>query len=98
VDGDGYDDLGAGAPYEDLGTISNAGWVTVRHGAYTGLGGYSSIDHGHVAEIAASDSNGYSLTMGDFDGDGDADVASGIPGQDSDGAAGHGAVMVADIE
>jgi len=98
VDGDGYSDLIVGSPYEDLGTTYNTGWIALRLGGRYGFSGTASVDHGAVAELGASDAFGYALTAGDFDGDGDADLAAGIIGQDSDGASGHGAVMVADID
>ena len=98
VNGDGYADVAAGAPYEDLGALTNAGVVSVHYGQYTGLGTSTTFDHGPMSPVEAYDVVGYSLAIGDFDGDGDSEVATGLLGQDSDGAAGHGAVMVADIE
>ena len=36
-DGDGYDDLVIGVPYEDIGAVGNAGAVNVLYGSATGL-------------------------------------------------------------
>ncbi|MBD2436402.1 FG-GAP repeat protein [Nostoc sp. FACHB-110] len=85
--GDGKDDLAIGVPYETVGTISGAGAVNVIYGSNTGLTSIGNqIWHqdspgiGDVAE--ASDYFGSSLTVGDFNNDGFADLAIGVPGED----------------
>ena len=49
-DNDNFDDLAAGAPYEDVGAISNAGAVNVIYGTAAGL---SSTDNQLFSEATA---------------------------------------------
>src|SRR5439155_15358990 len=37
LNGDGYDELAVGVPFEDFGTIDNPGFVNVIYGSTTGL-------------------------------------------------------------
>jgi hypothetical protein len=87
VDGDGDDDLAIGIPNENIGSIDNAGSVIVLRGAVGGLTvagaqdwHQDSLDVADAAEL--DDRFGSSLAMGDFDGDGRADLAVGVPGED----------------
>jgi hypothetical protein len=85
-DGDGYDDLAVGAPYEDIGSAIDAGAVNVLYGSATGLGGDNAFWHQDVTDVAGAaesdDSFGYALTAADFDGDGYSDLAVGVPYED----------------
>ena len=82
-DADGYDDLAVGSPYED----AAAGVVHVLYGTPTGLASdgnqlWSQDSAGMPETAAASDRFGWALTVEDFDGDGFADLAVGVPGED----------------
>ncbi|MBE9040977.1 FG-GAP repeat protein [Oscillatoriales cyanobacterium LEGE 11467] len=87
-DNDGYDDLGVGVPFEDIGAISNAGSVNILHGSTSRLSNkndrlisQNTLDMSD--EPAESfDSFGRSLTSGDFNGDGYSDLAVGVPEDD----------------
>jgi len=91
--GDGYDDLAVGVPGEDVGTITDAGAVHVLYGsAYYGL--TSTLDQlwhqdspGVPGGADAYDRFGSALTSGDFNGDGEADLAIGAPGENSQSGA-----------
>lgn len=86
-DGDGYDDLAIGVRGESIeGSpgIQSAGAAHVVYGSASGLSGTN--DHVFMAstdglDIAAdnSDQYGYALAAGDFDDDGDDDLAIGVP-------------------
>jgi hypothetical protein len=75
-DGDGYDDLAVGAPWEDTSGDSAAGTVTVLWGSPAGLTGKGSFV---VADPGprTHDLWGHSLAAGDFDADGTTDLAVG---------------------
>ena len=83
-DGDGYDDLAVGVPDEDAGSPdrSDAGAIDILFGSEDGLTGtgHQSFDRGTGAEIGAH--YGFALAAGDFNGDGRADLAVGIPYED----------------
>ncbi len=85
-DNDGYDDLVVGVPYEDAGSpaVSNAGAVNVLYGSSGGItGSGSDFWHQDASGVGSlneeADRFGFALTAGDFDGDGDADLAVGVP-------------------
>ena len=88
-DGDGYDDLAVGVPYEDVGSpvITNTGAVNVLYGSSTGVTGsgsdYWHQDVGSIGSLCEEgDRFGFALTAGDFDGDGYDDLAVGVPYED----------------
>lgn len=99
-DGDGYFDLAVGVPYEDVGSVGQAGAVNVIYG--TGAGGldvagnqYWNQDESGVAGTAEeNDHFGSSLAAGDFDGDGYDDLAIGIPDEDIGTVVDAGGVQV----
>jgi hypothetical protein len=98
-DGDGYDDLAVGVPYEDIGTEANAGAVNVLYGTAAGLTGYGSQlwyeDYNGLPGAAeAGDWFGFSLAAGDFDRDGHDDLAISIPYEDMLGVDDFGRVVI----
>lgn len=89
--GDGRDDLAIGIIGEDLFNNNivapDAGAVAVLYGSATGLSGFGNQlwtqDSFGVPDRAENgDRFGYALATGDFDGDGFADLAIGVPGED----------------
>jgi hypothetical protein len=86
-DGDGYDDVVVGVPSEDHGTIALAGGVQYLAGGPGGLdtsdAPFYDQDSTDMASTAEElDRFGDVLAAGDFDGDGYADLAVGVPGED----------------
>ncbi len=82
-DGDGYADLAIGAPLEDL-RVPDAGAVHVLYGSPDGLTAeHSQLWHqgspGMPDRPEPRDQLGRSLTAGDFDGDGFAELVIGVP-------------------
>ncbi|MDQ0750067.1 hypothetical protein QF034_004298 [Streptomyces africanus] len=76
LDTDGYADLLIGTPGED-GSDSNDGTVTIVWGGQSGLSGARSLFSFFSTDY---DRYGQALAAGDFDGDGDVDVAVGSTG------------------
>jgi len=85
--GDGFDDLAVGVPYEDFGGLEDSGVVLVFYGSLAGLASDESPATLHIApgynSIAgtpgAGDQFGSALAAGDLDDDGYDDLAIGAP-------------------
>jgi hypothetical protein len=96
--GDGIDDLAVGSPFEDLDGEQDAGIVHVFFGIQDGRLGPSSTSELTQAfagsEIESDDYFGFSITSGDFDGDGIDDLAVGSPGEHQSGKNESGFVHV----
>jgi FG-GAP repeat len=97
-DGDGYGDLAVGSPGEDVSDVSNIGVVCVLYGSRRGLTTRDDLfgpGFGGVPGTRKPEQNfGRTLAAGDFDGNGWADLAVGIPADTVDGQEGAGAVAV----
>jgi hypothetical protein len=83
----GFDDLAIGVPLEDIGAISDAGAINILFGSAGGLTAASNQQFwqgiGGVAGPAQpGDSFGWTLAAGDFNHDGFADLAVGVPFED----------------
>jgi hypothetical protein len=107
-DGDGFDDLAIGVPFEDIETevggwvvrdIHDAGYVNVIRGSRVGLtarGDYRF--HQSLPDLLDSaeegDRFGWALAVGDFNADGRDDLAIGVPNENLGRAHDAGAVHV----
>ncbi len=84
--GDNYDDLVIGVPYEDIGDVADGGAATILYG---NAGGFRTLNSEMFYQETlfawgASEDHerfGEALAAGDFDADGFADLAIGIPGE-----------------
>ncbi|MFE1460933.1 FG-GAP-like repeat-containing protein [Streptomyces nigra] len=79
LNNDGYADLVVGAPGEDVGDDTDGGTAAVIWGSASGLSGARTISD---PKSSSHDRFGQSLAVGDFSGDGKADVAVGSTGKD----------------
>ncbi len=96
---DGYSDLAVAAPTEDIGGKADVGVVHVIPGSASGLTAAGDrVFHQDSTGIAGSnqpgDRFGAALATGDFNGDGFADLAIGVPNEDIGGASNTGRVAV----
>jgi hypothetical protein len=101
--GDGFTDLAAGVPGEDVGSKADAGAVNVIYGSAAGLdptgtpgNQFWTLDNASVPGTAAAprDALGRSLAAGDFNGDGFADLAVGAPERNVNHVKDDGAALV----
>lgn len=97
--GDGFDDLAIGVPYEDIGAIANAGAVSVLHGSaprLTSVGNqfWNQGASGVLDAAEAHDYFGAALAAGDFNGDGFDDLSVTSPREDIGAAIDAGAADV----
>ncbi len=84
--GDGRDDLAAGAPFHNDGATTEVGYFAIHHGTPTGLlPNIAAAESDLSISSALSEANdhfGAALTSADFDGNGFDDLAIGVPGED----------------
>jgi disulfide bond formation protein DsbB len=86
-DGDGYADLAVGVIGEDIGDVAGAGAVNIIYGSADGLSEvgdqmWHEDSPGILGVAENEDFFGRTLATGDFDGDGYADLAVGVPEED----------------
>jgi hypothetical protein len=98
-DNDGVADLAIGIPFEDIGSIADAGAVNVLYGTAGGLTGsgsqlFTQNSPGVPGLAEQDDSFGGTLAAGDFNNDGFADLAVGAPNESIGGIGFAGAVNV----
>ena len=95
-DGDGRDDLLIGSPFESVGGVSSAGYVTLIPGS---AGGLDPSDATGFAQSIGTGSEpgdrfGEVIAVGDFDGDSFADAAFGLPRENKGSTTDAGYIIV----
>ncbi|MEM9213229.1 MAG: S8 family serine peptidase [Cyanobacteria bacterium P01_F01_bin.150] len=90
-DNDGFEDLAISVPGEDIGSVANAGAVSVIYGSSNGLTAtgnqlWSQNSFGILETAEFSDRFGEALAVGDFDNDGFDDLAIGVADEDINGS------------
>jgi hypothetical protein len=96
-DGDGYVDQAIGSPYGTVSGHKYAGFVNIIYGSTAGVNKarhqvFSQNTAGVPGGAEASDHFGYSLASADFDHDGYADLAVGVPDEDTTNGANAGTI------
>jgi hypothetical protein len=92
---DGFADLAIGVPFEAIGSLTDAGAVTVLYGTANGLSGTGSQLFTQVGgAVEAGDFFGNALASGDFNHDGFADLAVGAYDESVGSLRGAGAVSI----
>ncbi|MGZ8701015.1 MAG: FG-GAP repeat protein [Gaiellaceae bacterium] len=84
--GDGFDDLAVGVPWEDVSGKQDAGAVSVLYGSAGGLSAtgdqfWHQGTAGVPGDPEPNDHFGWALAAGDFNGDGRDDLAIGVPNE-----------------
>jgi hypothetical protein len=98
-DGDGYADLAVGAPSDSVAGHDAAGAVNVLYGGAHGLSArrsqrFAQSSAGVPDAPETGDRFGATLAAGDFDGDGFADLAVGVPGEGTGAGSRAGTVQI----
>jgi len=98
-DCDGFDDLAIGSPFEDVGTVDQAGAVVVLYGSPSGLSAddsqiWAQDSAGIPGNPEIQDRFGIGLAAGDFNVDLCDDLAIGTPGDRSAGEIISGSVQI----
>jgi hypothetical protein len=98
-DGDGFDDLAVGVPHEDVGLLVDVGIVHILYGSPAGLSAddnqiWHQDSPGIEDEIGKEEMFGWELAAVDFNSDGFADLAVGVPGESIGAARKAGAMNV----
>ncbi|MDJ0756677.1 MAG: FG-GAP repeat protein [Ardenticatenaceae bacterium] len=98
-DGDGFDDLVIGVPWEEIDGVINAGALNILRGGPNGITTLNDqIIHRNFpyyqGNLFNNDRFGTAVTTGDFDDDGYTDVAVGLPNRDVDGENNAGEIQV----
>ncbi|MGI9013360.1 MAG: FG-GAP repeat protein [Phycisphaerales bacterium] len=97
MDANGIDDLLVGAPTEDIGALADAGLVIgIGFAPGGGIIGVLPVTHGTfgVDVTEATDEFGFSVAVGDLNGDGFGDAIIGSPGEIRGGLADGGQVSI----
>jgi len=79
LNGDGYSDIVAGAPWYDLSSWTNSGVVYIWMGGTAPLPGNPSTAHFSSSSGITESYTGYGLSTGDVDGNGISDLVIGAP-------------------
>ncbi len=98
--GDGSPDAALSAPRRDFDGLTNPGGIFILHGSVNGMENREYVefwhqnDDGVLGVSADNDNYGSALASGDFNDDGNDDLAIGIPDKDISGKAGAGTVQI----